>query len=404
MKYLKKNLYIENVNINKLSNKYITPFYCYSLNSIRENINNLKNKFKKINPLICFAVKSNSNVNLLKEIKKMGCGADVVSMGEMMKALKAGISPNKIVFSGVGKTIEELKFSVSKKVFLINVESESEIEEIEKIAKNKSKIVNIGLRLNPNTNAKTIKEISTGKESNKFGIAEKSIYHLVKFVNKSKYLSLKCLSVHIGSQILDIRPFLKTLKVLERVIKKSNYKFEFLDLGGGFGIPYKKNSKTFSYRVYSESIKKFLNKHNCKIIFEPGRSIIGNSGILVSKIVYIKKGNKKDFIILDAGMNDFMRPALYKVSHRILPIKKNLRSSTQTYEFVGPICETTDSFLKTKKFQKLNEKDYIAICDVGAYGMSLASNYNVRPKPAEILIFGSKSKVIGSRQKIKDLI
>ena len=337
-------------------------------------------------------------------MRKLGLGADVVSLGELMMALKAGIDPKKIVFSGVGKTSNEIAYAIDSKILLINAESKSEIIEIERIAKIKKKIVNIGIRLNPNTDAKTLKQISTGKKENKFGVNEKMFFELVKYSKISKNINLKCLSVHIGSQILDHRPYEKMLNVLNKIIKKSNYKFEFIDLGGGMGITYEKNNKKLNYLKYNIAIKKLLKNHKSKIIFEPGRSIIGNVGSLISKVIYIKKNDKKDFIILDAAMNDLMRPALYGSKHKTLPAIKTNQISKKIYEFVGPICESTDKFTTLKKFQKLNEKDLVVICDVGAYGMSLSSNYNVRPKPTEILIKGSKINVIKKRQKLKDLI
>tara|TARA_Y100000590_G_scaffold457247_1_gene609482 strand:- start:570 stop:1784 length:1215 start_codon:yes stop_codon:yes gene_type:complete len=404
MKYLNKSFTIEGVKAEYLAKKFGTPIYCYSYKKLKTNIINFRNYFKYFNPLICFSVKSNTNVNLLRKIKKLGCGADVVSIGELMKALKAGINTNKIVFSGVGKTAEELSYAINKNILLINAESPSEVIEIEKIAKYKKKIVNIGIRLNPNTDAKTINQISTGKKEDKFGLTEKSFIDLVKYSKKSKYINLKCLSVHIGSQIVNNLPYEKMLKVIDRVINKSNHKFEFVDLGGGIGIPYHNKSKKLNYKKYSISISNFLKNHNCKIIFEPGRSIIGDAGILISKIIYIKKTKNKDFIILDAAMNDLMRPALYGSKHKIIPVIKKNQSSKKTYEFVGPICESTDKFLTSKNFQKLKEKDLIVICDVGAYGMSLSSNYNVRPSPIEILIKGSKTNIIKKRQKLIDLI
>ena len=293
---------------------------------------------------------------------------------------------------------------LKKKILLINAESKSEILEIEKLAKKRGKITSIGIRLNPNTDAKTLKQISTGKKENKFGVSEKDFLELVNYVKKSNFLNLKCLSVHIGSQILDHRPYEKMLKVLDKIIIKSKYNFEIIDLGGGMGIDYDNNNKKLNFKKYALCINKFLKKHNSKILFEPGRSIIGNAGILISKIIYIKKGHKKDFIILDAAMNDLIRPALYNAKHKIIPAMKNQIKSKKIYEFVGPICESTDKFLTIKKFQKLKEKDLIIICDVGAYGMSLSSNYNVRPKPIELLITGSKIKVIKKRQKHKELI
>ncbi len=404
MKYINNIFTIENCSINKVVEKFETPIFCYSQKKIKENISNFKKNFKSFSPIICFSTKSNSNLEILKEIKRNGLGADVVSKGELMIALKAGISSKKIVFSGVGKTRSELIYAIEKNILLINCESKSEILEIERIAKLKKKKVDIGIRLNPNTDAKTLKQISTGKKENKFGINEKTFIEVSRYIKESKFLNLKCLSVHIGSQILDHKPYQKMINVLDKLIKKMDFSFEYIDLGGGMGIDYKKDNKKFDFKKYNQIIKKFLVNHKSKIIFEPGRSIIGNTAILVSKILYIKENSKKDFIILDAAMNDFMRPALYGAKHKIIPLKKINKITNKTYDFVGPICETTDKFLSTTKFQKLNEKDYIIICDVGAYGTSLSSNYNIRPKPAEILIKGSRINVIKKRQKLKDLI
>ena len=404
MKYINNIFTVEKSKLTKVINKFETPIFCYSEKKINDNINNLKNSFRSFSPIICFSTKSNSNLEILKLIKRNGLGADVVSKGELMIALKAGIKPKKIVFSGVGKTRSELTYAIDKNILLINTESKSEILEIENIAKSKNKKVDIGIRLNPNTDAKTLKQISTGKKENKFGINEKTLIEVLKYIKGSKFLNLKCLSVHIGSQILDHRPYQKMINVLDKLIRKIDFNFEYIDLGGGMGIDYNKDNKKFNYKKYNQIIKKFLKKHKSKIIFEPGRSIIGDTAILISKIIYIKENSKKDFIIMDAAMNDFMRPALYGAKHKIIPLKKTNKMTKKSYDFVGPICETTDKFLTTNKFQKLNEKDYIIICDVGAYGSSLSSNYNIRPKPAEILIKGSKINIIKKRQKLKDII
>ena len=404
MQYKNKIFHVENISTEKLVKKFNTPLYCYSYLKLKNNIINFKNHFSNISPLICFSVKSNSNVKIIKEIKNLDCGADVVSKGEMMKALKAGVNPKKIVFSGVGKTYSELEYAINKNILLINVESKSELLVIEKIGKIKKKKVNIGIRLNPNINAKTLKQISTGRESDKFGVAEKEFLKLVQYSKLSKFLKLKCLSVHIGSQILSHKPYEKMLKVVDKLIKKSNHLFEFIDLGGGMGISYEKNNKKLNFKIYNSLINKFLKKNNCKIIFEPGRSIIGNAGILISKIIYIKKNKNKNFVILDAAMNDLMRPALYGAKHQIIPSIKNKKNLNKIFEFVGPICESTDKFLTINKFQKIKEGDVLIICDSGAYGMSLSSNYNVRPLSAEILIKNSKIQVIRNRQKLNDLI
>ena len=404
MKYIKKKLTIDKISIEEIAKKFDTPTYCYSYTQLKQNINNFKKNFKSFSPLICFAVKSNTNLNLIREIQKFGLGADVVSIGELMMALKAGINPKKIVFSGVGKTSKEISYAIDKKILLINAESKSEIKEIDRIARLKKKKVQIGIRLNPNTDAKTLSQISTGKKENKFGVNEKTFLELISFCQNSKNINLECLSVHIGSQILDHKPYEKMLNVIDKIIEKTKHKFKFIDLGGGMGISYDDDSKKLNYSKYSIAIKKFLKKHSSKIIFEPGRSIVGDVGFLISKIIYIKENDKKDFIILDAAMNDLMRPALYGANHKTLPWIKRNQVSKKTYEFVGPICECTDKFISLKKFQKLKEKDIVVMCDVGAYGMSLSSNYNLRPKALELLIEGSKIRVIKKRQKHKDLM
>ena len=404
MNYKKSNLYIENIPVQKIARKFGTPSYCYSLNKLKSNIKNFKKHFKSINPIICFSVKSNSNLQILREIKKMGMGADVVSKGEMIMALKAGISPKKIVFSGVGKTYDELKFAIDKKILLINSESESEINEIEKISKIKRKKIDIGIRLNPNIDSRTLKKISTGKKEDKFGLTKYNFLKIIKKYKNSKNLNLKCLSVHIGSQITNHMPYIKMLKVIESIIKKSNYNFDFIDLGGGMGIKYNKKTKKLDYKKYYIAIKNFLKKYKTKIIFEPGRSIIADCAMLLTKILYIKKANNINFIILDAAMNDLIRPALYGAKHNIIPSIKNNKIVRKKHEFVGPVCETTDKFLSVNNFQILKEKEILSICDVGAYGMVLSSNYNLRAKPCEILVNKSSIKIIRKRQKLNNII
>jgi diaminopimelate decarboxylase len=404
MIYKKDRLTIDGFNVDFLAKKFATPIYCYSSKKIKENILSFKNHFKKIDPLICFAVKANTNIAILKEVKNFNLGADVVSIGELMKALKAGINPQKIVFSGVGKTSAEIEYAINKKILLINAESKSEILEIEKIAKRKKRVIKIGIRLNPNTDAKTLSQISTGKKENKFGVDQKVFLQLVNYLKNSKSLKLNCLSVHIGSQILNHKPYLSMLKVIDKIIKKSKHTFEYIDLGGGMGIDYAHDNTKIDLKKYSQSIQKILKKNKSKIIFEPGRSIVGNAAVLITKIIYIKEGYKKDFVILDAAMNDFIRPALYGAQHKITASKKRSKISKKSCEFVGPICESTDKFATVKGFQKLYENDFVVICDVGAYGTSLASNYNVRPKPIEIMLKGSKIQVIKKRQKLIELI
>ena len=404
LRYVGKNLFIEKLLINNIVKKNKTPFYLYSENQIINNYLKFTKSFKKTNPLVCFAAKSNSNVAILKILGKLGAGADVVSGGELLKALKAGIKASKIVFSGVGKTEDELKIAINKKILLINCESESEAKLVNKIAKKLKKKVSIGFRLNPNVDAKTHKNISTGKAENKFGLSIKSFKSFFKSLPIYKNIKLDALSVHIGSQILTDAPYKKTLNVMSKLIKDLELKLKFVDLGGGFGINYSGKDKPINLNKYSALVYNFSKKLNCKIIFEPGRSIVGDTGILLSKVQYIKDGAKKKFIILDAGMNDFMRPALYDAKHTIIPISKIKSKTKGLIEFVGPICESTCKFGIYKNYQKIKENDYVAITNVGAYGASLSSNYNTRPLVAEILVNRNKLRYIRKKQNLLKLI
>ena len=404
IRFKKNNLCVESVSALKLARKYETPFYCYSLSQLKNNFNNFSNTFKEVNPIICFSVKSNSNLALLRELKKMGSGADVTSIGELLKAIKAGIKPKKIVFSGVGKTKREIKIAIQKGILLINVESENEAILINKIAKKLSRKISIGIRLNPNITGKTHKKISTGGKNEKFGLLYGDCVNLFKKVKKMKNLKLEALSVHIGSQITNIRPFKKVLFIINKIIKKTKINFKFIDLGGGMGISYEKKEKKLNLNEYARSVKKFIKNKNVKIIFEPGRFIVANTAILISRIIYIKKSGGKKFIILNVGMNDLMRPALYNAQHQILPLKKNKKQIGGNIEFVGPICESSDKFLNQNSFSQIKEGDYVGLTQVGAYGISLSSNYNTRPIIAEVMVMGSKHKIIKKKQSLESLI
>ena len=404
LRYVGKNLFVEKLSIKNILKKNKTPFYIYSENQITYNFLKFANTFRKTNPLICFAAKSNSNSNILGILGRLGAGADVVSGGELLKALKAGIKPNKIVFSGVGKTEEELKIAINKRILLINCESESEAKLINNLAKKLKKKVSIGFRLNPNVDAKTHKNISTGKAENKFGLSIKNFKIFLKTINSFKNIKLDALSVHIGSQILNDAPFRKTLNVMSKLIKELKLNLKYVDLGGGFGINYTDKEKPINLNKYSKLVHNFAKKLKCRIIFEPGRSIIGNTGLLISKIQFIKKGTNKNFIILDAGMNDFMRPALYEAFHKIIPISKKSSRMKDKIEFVGPICESTCKFGIYKNYPRVNENDFVAITNVGAYGSSLSSNYNTRPLIAEILINKNKLRYIRKKQNLLKLI
>jgi len=402
--YKGQNLFIDNTSVKNVAKNNITPFYIYSYRKIKNNFETFSNYFKRVNPLVCFSVKSNSNISLISELGKLGSGADVVSEGELLKALKAKIKPNKIVFSGVGKTENELKLAVKKRLLLINIESESEAKLIDRISRKMNRVTPIGIRINPGVDANTHSKISTGRVDNKFGLPKSNFLKFCKNARKFKNLKIKAISVHIGSQITSVGPYRKTLNILYKIIKSSKINFEHVDLGGGFGIPYQNKEKKINIRNYSRLVKKFQKKLNCKIIFEPGRFIVGNAGALISKIVFIKKNGKKYFVIIDAGMNDFMRPALYNARHNIVPVSKSKKRISGNVEFVGPICESTDTFLKYRNFSFLNENDLVAITNVGAYGSTLSSNYNTKPLASEIIIKNGKVKIARRRQKISEII
>jgi len=400
----KNNLCVENISALKLAKKYKTPFYCYSLSQLKYNFNSFNNTFKTIKPIICFSVKSNANLTLLRELKKIGSGADVVSLGELQKAIIAGISPKKIVFSGVGKTEEEITVAIKKRILLINAESENEVILINKISKRLSRKTSIGIRLNPNITGKTHKKISTGGKNEKFGLLYNDCINLCKKITRMKNLKLEGLSVHIGSQITNVKPFKEVLSILNKILNKTKIDFKFIDLGGGMGISYSNKGKKLNLKQYSLLVRKFTKNKNVKIIFEPGRFIIGNTAVLISKIIYIKKSNNKKIVILDAGMNDLMRPALYDAEHQIVPLKKTNKRIGGNIEFVGPVCESADKFFSRVGFVQIREGDYVGLTHVGAYGMSLSSNYNSRPTAAEIIVTGSKHKLIRKRQSLENLV
>tara|TARA_B100000886_G_scaffold124097_3_gene83600 strand:- start:887 stop:2119 length:1233 start_codon:yes stop_codon:yes gene_type:complete len=402
-----KNLYLNDVKLEKILKGKQTPIYIYSVDQIKKNIKEIQTSFKKAQPLICFAIKANSNINILKVLKKKNIGADVVSMGELKLALKAGIKPNKIVFSGVGKTEQEIKFAIQKEILSINAESSNEIELINKISGKLKKQTNIGIRLNPNIVAKTNKKITTGNKTNKFGVTIENFYNIITNKEKFENLNIHLLSVHIGSQIKDILAYKKVIKLIDNILiklKEKKHSISYIDLGGGMSIPYFKKDSKFNFKKFGIEVDKFFKKHQKKIIFEIGRYLTGNCGIIISKIIYIKKINDRFFVILDAGMNDMARSAIYESFHEIIPLKKNRKKFVKKIEFVGPICESSDTFGIYNNYFLLNEGEYVCITNCGAYGRTLSSNYNMRPLIEEIIIDKNKYRTVRQRQKIEDLI
>ena len=405
--YNKGILYSEGVAIKDIASENATPFYCYSSDAFISNINILKRAFNEISPKICYSTKSNSNLSILKLLNKEGAGADVVSVGELKKSLLAGINPSEIVFSGVGKTEEEIEFAISNKIFQINAESVSELHRINNIAKSLNIRQQVGIRINPDIIGDTHKNISTGGLGDKFGIPFSDVKDL--FLNNSSFADIEIsgIAFHIGSQIKTIEPFTKVFKKTSELIKEVNRDrqiIKFLDIGGGFGVDYENNTQEFPLNEYVDLIKKFFDVKALKIILEPGRYISWNAGILVTKVLYIKIHGNKKFIITDCGMNDFMRPALNEGFHKIIPlieIQSNEKISTYV---VGPICETTDKLISSDEFYDVKEGDLLAVLNTGAYGSSMSSNYNVRPLIDEVLISKDTYRIVRKRQTFEESI
>ena len=393
----------EGVEIQKIAESRTTPFYCYSKKAITENYNNFKNSFKNMDVKICFSLKSNSNLSILNILSNLGAGADVVSEGELRKALRANIEANNIVFSGVGKTEEEISFAIKNHCLQINVESISELNRVNTIAGKIGNKQKVALRINPNVDPNTHGKITTGKIENKFGISVNDAFNIFKNSSEYKNIILDGIAFHIGSNINEIKPFedsFQTTSTLLQNLSDINIPIETIDVGGGVGI----ENINFSYSNYSNLISKYFDTSQKQIIVEPGRSISANTGILVSKILYIKKTEERKFIIIDAGMNDWMRAALYDAQHEVVPIEKKQSKDSVETMVVGPICETTDQFISSKEYFDVKEGEYLAILNTGAYGSSMSSNYNVRPLLEEVMIDGDSYYKIRRRQKFEDLI
>lgn len=396
--YKKEDLFFENFSIEKIAKKYKTPFFCYSVSQIEDNFNILKDSFSVVKPLICYAMKANYNSEIISILSKLGAGVDVVSMGELNKAILNGVDENKIVFSGVGKTKEEIEFAIKKKIKQLNVESKEELEDINLICTKLGCKVNVCLRINPDVSADTHDKISTGRSEDKFGIPNDQVESIFKKYKNHQLIKIIGLSVHIGSQIQSMQPFKNAFtKVKNSVINlnKNGFRIKSLDLGGGIGIKYNKNNKLINLKSYARLIEKLFSDLKVEIIIEPGRFLVGQSGIIVSRIIRIKSEKNKAFLIIDAGMNNLIRPALYNAMHNIIPVKlKNI--AKVNYDVVGPICETSDSFVKNLKIQKFKNDDLVVICSTGAYGSCMSSKYNLRGEAEELFIKKSKIKVVKS--------
>jgi len=404
-KYKKNQLYCEGVNIAEAAKKVGTPFYIYSRKTLLDHYRKIKEAFKEFEPLICFSMKCNSNLSLLKILVKEGAGLDIVSGGELFKGLKTNIDEKKIVYASVGKTAKEIKEAVAAGILFFNVESLPELVLINKIAGQLAKKVKVAIRLNPDITPGTHAYITTSKKENKFGLDFKSAAAIFKAKGKFANVSIEGVHVHIGSQITKAEPYKKALsKVLGFMekMRKNGVEINYLNIGGGLGIVYSKE-KPQTALSFARSISPLLRKAKAKIILEPGRFIAGNSGVLVTKVVYVKK-TQKIFVIVDAGMNDLLRPSLYEAYHSILPQKKVSAKFNKKVDIVGPICESGDFLAKNRRFAKVKEGDLLVVLGAGAYGFSMSSNYNSRPRAAEVLVEGEKFHLIRKRETYADLI
>lgn len=403
----------ENVPLARLAERFGTPLYVYSASTIRERMRAFQHAFRRARHTVCYSVKANSNLTIMRLLGGMGCGFDVVSGGELARVLAVDRRAAKnVVFSGVGKTRDEMQSALNAGILLFNVESESELWALAECAARSRKTARIALRVNPDVPANTHPYISTGLHKHKFGVPIGEARALYAKASGMRHLKVTGVSVHIGSQITDVEPFSATMErvaALVRELRDDGHEIEYVDAGGGLGIAYEKaDLPGFAEYVatYAEALLKPLRGLKVHLLLEPGRSIVGPAGALITPVVYRKTNNSKKFLIVDAGMNDLLRPSLYNAFHEIAPVVVrseggNLR---ETVDIVGPVCETGDFFARDRELPVVEEGDLLAILDAGAYGMALASNYNTRPRPAEVLVDGKSAKVIRRRETVGDLM
>jgi diaminopimelate decarboxylase len=406
-KYVNNQLYCEKVKVADLAQKYGTPLYVYSYHTLISHFVKLQDAFRSIDPLICYSVKANSNLAILKALVDKGAGLDIVSGGELYRALQVGCPAEKIVYASVGKTDKEIEEAIRHKILFFNVESVPELENINRIAKSLNRVVQVAIRINPDVEPKTHKYITTGKLTNKFGIDLKAAQQILLVRKAFANAKINGLHIHIGSQITESAPYVAAIsKIADFIAKlrKKGVKLEYLNIGGGLGIIYDKEIPQTAQKFAQKALP-LLKKTGLKIIMEPGRFIVGNAGILVTKVLYVKSTPKKKFVIVDGGMNDLIRPALYGAYHNIVPLGSQVTSckSQQKVDVVGPICESGDFFAKERKLPKVKAGDYLAVMSAGAYGFSMASNYNSRRRPEEVMVVKSEHFVIRKRETYEDL-
>ncbi len=401
----------ENVPLTKLAQRYGTPLYVYSATAIRERLGAFEQALRRFPHTICYSVKSNSNLSILRLLAREGCGFDVVSGGELERVLAADRGAGKkVVFSGVGKSREEMTAALKAGILLFNVESESELWALAECAAQCRTLARVALRVNPDVAADTHPYISTGLNKHKFGVPIRDARELYAKASGVRSLKVAGVSVHIGSQITDVAPFAEAVERVASLVsqlRSDGHTIDFVDIGGGLGIEYQAPKLKFDECAarYAEAVTQPLRGLKVHLLLEPGRSVVGTAGALVTKVLYRKENDRKQFLVVDAAMNDLVRPALYGAYHEIVPVVQSQKSAAkkETVDVVGPVCESGDFFARDRELARVEEDELLAILDAGAYGMALASNYNTRPRAAEVLVSGKSAKVIRRRESVRDL-
>jgi len=403
-KYKGSKLFVENVSVESIVQKTGTPAYIYSYKTIADHFLKLQKAFSPVDALICYSIKSNSNIAVVRALSKLGSGFDVVSGGELFRACAAGADPKKVVFAGVGKSREEIEFALRKRILFFTIESRQELETVAEVAAELGVVAPVAVRVNPDVDPKTHQYISTGKKENKFGLDFKLAYDLYRDIAAMRSVKAVGVHMHIGSQITMVNPYLAAIdKMIPFIdsLKLLKIELKYLDIGGGLGIIYHGETPQTA-DAFAREVLPRLKKVNLKIVIEPGRFISGNSGILATQVRYVKKTGKH-FVIVDAGMNDLIRPSLYSAYHEVLPLNK-MNGKKVTTDVVGPICESGDFFAKDRLLPDVKPGDYVAVMSAGAYGFSMSSNYNSRPRACEVLVKGKECFLIRERETYRDLI
>ena len=404
--YKDGEFYIEGVSISAIAKSVGTPCYIYSYEYLKDSFNAYNDAFSSTDTLICYSVKANSNLAILKAFSDLGSGYDIVSGGELLRVQRAGGDPGKVVFSGVGKTREEMRAAIEAGILFFNVESEEELHVLNSVGIDMGKKAPVALRVNPDIDPKTHPYISTGFKKSKFGIEIGRAFEVYKEAQQMEGVDVIAIDAHIGSQIFDLTPFVDSVKKLIKLaddLVAEGINIQYLDIGGGLGISYKLDDKPPHPKMYADIILKEFEGKPYKLVLEPGRSLMGNSGMLITKVLYLKEGTAKKFVIVDAAMNDLIRPAFYESYHEILPVMKQSQEK-EIVDVVGPICESGDFLAQDRELPKVKSDDLLAVLSAGAYGFVMSSNYNTRPRVAEVLVKGDQFSIIRQRETYDELL